>query len=281
MARPTRSLRDLLPEPDLLRRRAVRVGTSLAVIAASVVALSVLGVPRLEAYASARLGGGEPLVRFVNPPAWAAGDLGTALREVARGRISCDPLRRDDLDAARSALLATGWFDDVIQVRRVNACEVEIAARFAQPFAVVRDAAGGTDHLVDVRGRVLPRSYPAGSAPLPAVIGARLVTGADGRPAVHPEDRAAAFAVLDLFRGRPWHGQIAEVHLSGDATGLRLLTDRGCAIRWGRPPGQEMGAEVPAARKLGYLDYHHEHYGHVDRGFLRELDITGDVVVGR
>jgi hypothetical protein len=38
---------------------------------------------------------------------------------------------------------------------------------------------------------------------------------------------------------------------------------------------------VSAEQKLSYLDYHNEHYGHIDRGFLREIDITGDVVIGR
>jgi hypothetical protein len=38
---------------------------------------------------------------------------------------------------------------------------------------------------------------------------------------------------------------------------------------------------VSAEQKLSYLDYHHQHYGHIDRGFLQEIDITGDVVIGR
>ena len=69
--------------------------------------------------------------------------------------------------------------------------------------------------------------------------------------------------------------------LSPGAPTLRLLTDRGCAIIWGRAPGDESAGEVPAERKVSYLDYHHEQYGHIDRGFSRELDIRGDVVIGR
>ena len=61
---------------------------------------------------------------------------------------------------------------------------------------------------------------------------------------------------------------------------IRLVTDRGCTILWGRAPGEEQGGNVPASQKLSYLDYHHEEYGHIDRG-LQELDITGDVVVGK
>ncbi len=62
---------------------------------------------------------------------------------------------------------------------------------------------------------------------------------------------------------------------------MRLTTDRGCTIIWGRAPGEEHGREVSARRKLDYLDYHHNQYGHIDRGFPRTVDITGDVVIGR
>jgi hypothetical protein len=76
---------------------------------------------------------------------------------------------------------------------------------------------------------------------------------------------------------------VAEIDVSSylNRDSIRLITDRGCVILWGRAPGEERGGEVSAEQKLSYLDYHHEHYGHIDRGFLQEIDITGDVVIGR
>ncbi len=251
--------------------------------AGAVSAAWVFGVPRLEAYASAHQGAGTVAVRLLRVPPWAQGDLEDELVAIAAREVSRDPLNRDGLVAARQALLATGWFEEIRQVRRASTWLVEIDGRFALPFALVRDGAGG-NHLIDRRGCLLPRAYPEGGAPAFAVVtGARL-----GRPVRYGEawpgaDVAAAIQVLRLIQDRPWRVQIADVDVSRfqSDSSISLRTDRGCVIRFGRAPGAEGGAEVPAERKLKYLDYHYEQYGHVDRGFLRELDVTGDVVIGR
>jgi hypothetical protein len=93
----------------------------------------------------------------------------------------------------------------------------------------------------------------------------------------------AALKVLHLIHGRPWRSQVAEIDVASylGRSSIRMITDRGCVVLWGRSPDDEQGGEVSAEQKLSYLDYHHEHYGHIDRGFLQELDITGDVVIGR
>ncbi len=263
-------------------RRLLRAAVWPAAAGAAVAAWA-FGVPRLEAYASAHQGAGALEVRFLQVPPWAQGELESALVAVAAREVDRDPLRREGLVAARQALLATGWFEEIRQVRRTSPSLVEVDGRLAVPSAVVRDGAGG-DHLIDTRGCLLPRSYAEGGAGVfVAITGARL-----GRPGRFGEpwpgdDVAAAIQVLRLIQDRQWRKQIAEIDVSrflGESS-LALRTDRGCVIRWGRAPGAEGGAEVPAERKLEYLDYHYEQYGHVDRGFLRELDVTGDVVIGR
>ncbi|MCZ6736140.1 MAG: hypothetical protein O7C65_10165 [Planctomycetota bacterium] len=289
MPRRKRRRRKTKPAPkqplvriDAVTRKRIAAGVSWALAVGGVITASVLGVPRLQAYASDRQQMGEIEVRFVNSPAWVTGDLQEMLVLTAAVHISADPLRRDGLVTARRALLATGWFQEVRQVRRVGAGLVEIDARFAQPFAVIRDADG--DHLVDPRGRLMPKTFPVGGAEkFTAILGAR-----SGRPAGvgqqwEGSDVTAALGVLRLIHAQPWRQQVAEVDLTHDLPELsiRLITDRGCTIVWGRPPGEERGGEVPATRKLSYLDYHYQHYGHIDRGFARELDITGDVVIGR
>jgi hypothetical protein len=244
----------------------------------------VLGVPQLEAYASAQPPGGEIEVGFLDPPSWAEGDLEASLVLTARQHISPDSRQRRSLTAARDALLATAWFDEIRQVRRVDERHVEIDARFAQPFAVIRDARGVEDHLVDPRGRLLPRSFPAGTVDrLTAIVGAGFDRPAQPAALWPGADVTAALKVLHLIYDRPWRHQVTQVDLASfvrDST-LRLVTDRGCIVVWGRAPGDETGGEVSAQQKLSYLDYHYQQYGHIDRGFLQELDVTGDVVIGR
>ena len=101
----------------------------------------VIGVPRLEAYASGHQPAGDSEVRFVDPPAWLAPELEASLAAAAAEHVGADPLRRSDLVAVRDALLATGWFRAIDQVRRVDIGLVEVTARFARPFAVIRDTA--------------------------------------------------------------------------------------------------------------------------------------------
>jgi hypothetical protein len=264
-------------------RRALIVATWV-LGAGGLAAAWVLGVPRLEAYASAQPWPDQVEVRYLDPPSWLEDDLQASLVLTAEEQIDPDPRNRQGLVVARQALLATGWFDEIVQVRRVNRGLVEIDARFARPFAVIRDAAETADHLVDPRARLLPRAFPVRQAGhYTAIVGA----GFD-RPSRPGEpwpgtDVTAALKVLKLIHGRPWRGQVAEINVAAylREASISLVTDQGCIIRWGRAPGGELGGEVSAEQKLSYLDYHHQHYGHIDRGFLQEIDITGDVVIGR
>ena len=258
----------------------------IAVIA--LITASALTVPRMQAYASMTLWKEQTEIRFLAAPAWVEGELAETLLTMAGERISGDPLRRADLVAARKTLLQTAWCEEVYQVRRAAPNVIESLARFVQPLAVIRDDQQPRDHLVDTEGRLLPRSYEPGTAKrFAAIIGVR-----EPRPSMYGRfwegaDITAALRVLRFIEDRPWRGQVAAVDVSQTTTGpggvvsIRLITDRGCTIRWGRPPGEEGGREVPLAQNLDYLDYHFRQYGHIDRGFLQELDITGDVVTGR
>lgn len=271
----------------LTDRRVLTAASSLLTVGALIGAW-ILGVPRLEAYASRHQEAGAADVRFVDPPAWVKGELKSTLLSTASRCLHGDAMGREGLMAAREALLATGWFDEISQVRRVGTGVLEITARFARPFAVIREDAGPstpiTDYLIDTRGRLLPRSFAAGGAgQFTAIVGARF--GRPARPGQPWEgtDVVGALRLLNLIQGRPWRNQVAEIDVAdlGEESSIRLTTDRGCTIIWGRAPGEEHGREVSARRKLDYLDYHHNQYGHIDRGFPRTVDITGDVVIGR
>lgn len=265
-----------------LRRAMTIAGWIMA--AGGLVTAWIMGVPRLERYASTRHVAKSVQIRFTNPPGWLGGDLEKELVLAVSRHIDPDPLARSGLVAASKSLAATGWFEEIRQVRRVNQRLVEVDARFAYPFAVIRDAAAGRDHLVDPRGRLLPRSYPSGQTRSFAVIDGASFDRPPRQGELWPgADVTAALKVMHLIHDRPWRGQLVRIDISRYAkeASIRLITDRGCVVLWGRAPGEERGGEVTAQQKLSYLDYHHQHYGHIDRGFLQELDVTGDVVIGR
>jgi hypothetical protein len=55
---------------------------------------------------------------------------------------------RAGLTEARDALMQTGWFSEIKQVKRSGMSEVSVDGVWTIPFAVVRE--GGYDHLIDI-----------------------------------------------------------------------------------------------------------------------------------
>jgi hypothetical protein len=267
-----RGIRERASSPST--RQALVAIAWLTAVAAAITGW-VLGVPRLHRYATEHGQQNATEIVFLDAPVWMNGDLETHLVLTATAQMRGDPLERDDLVAVRAALLETGWFNDIRQVRRAAAGRVEIDAWFMQPYAVLRDAAG--DHLVDPHGRLLPRSVAVGQATVLTVIeGAR-----EQRPARPGDpwpgaDVSAALRVKRIIDQRPWTAQVKSIDVSRHRVDqeLYLVTDRGHRIRWGRPPGEEGPGEVNVQRKLHYLDYPYTHFGHIDGGHGGELDIT-------
>ena len=62
---------------------------------------------------------------------------------------------------------------------------------------------------------------------------------------------------------------------------MRLRTDTGCEIVWGRAPGTETASEVPAVQKLAVLQYAFDHAGRIDAGAAHAIDLRGDFTVAR
>jgi hypothetical protein len=259
------------------RRSATAVAWVLVI--AALIAGWGLGVPRLQQSLASEAGGeGEIAIEFAGMPRWVNGDLAAMLTLTARRQLSADPFRHDDLVLVRDALLNTGWFESIEQVRRVRVDLVQVRGTFVRPFAVIRDAEG--DHLVDPHGRLLPRSYPHGEAERFLVI-----TGAHfdrpQRPGVQWDgaDITAALRLLRLLDSEPWADQISAIEAGdyfdrADGGGLVIVTDHGSRIVWGSAPGEETAGEATAERKLSYLNYQAEHQGHIDGGYEGELDIT-------
>ena len=247
----------------------------------AVMALALgMGVPILTREAAARKTDAPFQVVFSSRPAWMSEADLTPLAEVVAERLNGSPMDRDGLTEARRSLMSTGWFNEITQVKRSGMSEVYIEGVWTTPFAVVRE--GDYDHLIDVDGKLLPRCYRAGTAPSSMI---RIENASFARPATFGADWAGkdmrgAVALARLIDDHAWRGQIACIDLkrTKDDGCLRLKTNRGCTIKWGRCPGNESAAEVPARQKIEYLQWLFEHYGRIDAGCEDELNLLSDYV---
>lgn len=279
-----------IPGTHVLQRAGIGVAW-LAVICGTIAAW-VPGVPRLEALASARsaVDPHEVVIKFINAPQWINGPLGDSLLRTASLQVGGDPMQRDDLVAIRAALMSTGWFDTIHQVRRVEPDLVEIDATLVRPYTLIRDGSGY--HLVDMTGRLLPKSYSP-SDELPAMLDARtgLTVPMIAISGVHFErplvgqaweggDVVAGLKLLNVLHLQPWRHQIVEIDVSevlNDGP-IRLRTDSDCLIVWGGAPGSEAALELMAEGKIERLNLLYRNHGRVDAGRSGELDITGEKV---
>jgi hypothetical protein len=249
--------------------------------ALGVMALSLgMGVPLLKREAATRRNDAPFQVVFSSRPVWMSEADLTPLADVVAERLNGSPMDRDGLAAARDALMHTGWFTEITQVKRIGMSEVFVEGSWTTPFAVVRE--GGYDHLIDADGKLLPRCYRPNTAPSSLI---RIENASFARPAAFGDewagkDMRGAVALARLLDDHPWRSQIACIDLARtkDDGCLRLKTSRGCTIKWGRSPGSEGAAEVPARQKVDYLQWLYDHYGRIDAGCEDELSLLSDYV---
>ncbi len=248
-------------------------GWTMGVVA--VIVAWAMGVPRLRAAVAEAAWRSDVAIEFENLPNWVNGDLLAMLELTARGQLSGDPLKQEDLAGVLEALENSGWFESIEQVRRVRVDLVRITGKYVKPFSVIRDGEG--DHLVDPQGRLLPRSYDLGEAGRFIIItGAHFDRPQRPRAQWDGSDVTAALRLLRLIDSKPWREQVKEIDTSAYLTGesLVLVTDEGSRIVWGSAPGEEAAGEASTERKLSYLDYQAENMGHIDGGYTGELDVT-------
>lgn len=255
-----------------------RAGIVLVWIAGGVglVALWTWSVPRLSAYAAERGTVDRVEIRFDQAPAWVRGDLLELLEMNAVVQLSGDPMQQSELIDIRTALLNTGWFEEVDQVRREQPNVIVVEGTFVRPYAVVR--CGNRDHLIDPTGRLLPRSYHAGRAHERLIVIAGVRFDTPQRPGLRwpGTDVTAALRLIDMMQRRAWFRQVDQLDMSQFMRddSISLITDRGCRIIWGSAPGEERALETLADMKLRYLDEHYELSQHIDRGHVGTLDLT-------
>ncbi len=239
-----------------------------------------MGVPILQREAAARKSDVAFQVEFSSRPAWMSEADLTPLANVVAERLNGSPMDRAGLAEARDVLMQTGWFSEIKQVKRSGMSEVSVDGVWTIPFAVVRE--DGYDHLIDIDGKILPRCYRAGTAPTSMI---RIEHASFGRPASFGDawagkDMRGAVALARLIDDHPWRAQIACIDLdrTKEDACLRIKTNRGCIIKWGRAPGSESAAEVPSRQKIEYLQWLFDHYGRIDAGCDDEMNLLSDYV---
>ncbi len=241
---------------------------------------AVVLVPRLVERVGAQAPSAPIRVTLVNEPAWLPNEDRRAIQLGVIKSLTGGPLDREGLQAAKGAVESSGWFLKVNQVSRPDPEQVVVQGEWSTPAALICD--GQTEQLVDTKARLLPRSYPAGQGPKLL----RIQGVAQGRPAAPGAvwsggDLAAALEVAALANDRAWRTQIAAIDVSGFGRDgmVRLRTDAGREIIWGRTPGKEGAAEVPAVQKLAALQYLFDHSGRIDAGCEQVLDLRADIAV--
>ena len=188
------------------------------------------------------------------------------------------PLQADGLLEAAESLSATGWFEQVQQVRWLNDNSIAVMGTYVVPVAAVRTRAG--DVLIDSMGRRLPITYEAGYAPLPIIKNPSQPTPRGFGTAWPGGEVQAGLALLQLVQDQEWFRDVDSIDVGRysreEILGMRTST---CTITWGRPPNETTVQEVPTQQKLDYLDYLHRQYGAIDAPCGGgELDIRRDIV---
>jgi len=255
--------------------RSVRVLAWMALLGGLVAAWRY-GVPQLVDYTRNKQDSEHVTIHFINPPAWFQGDLALSISLTLESIASADPFDQDQLRLMTDTLKASGWFQEVRQVRRTEADEIIVDAAFVKPFAMVRSDEG--DMLVDPTARRLPMQFPQGE-----VRNFVVVTGAEfARPPKLGEhwtgsDVAAGLKLVRLIDACPWREQVAEVDVRAyrhDRT-IAIVTDQGTVIQFEHAPGEEEPLELPAQQKMQMLSYNFRMHGHIAGADPRDLRFSG------
>ncbi|MAT80565.1 MAG: hypothetical protein CMJ29_02835 [Phycisphaerae bacterium] len=219
-------------------------------------------------------------VRFEHPPIWAGPSLLDHLQSLGESQLQGTSLSRADLEATRDQLLSSGFFHEILQVRRSGQNEVTVDATLVTPMARVRDRHGTT--LIDQTARVLPPGCGvSGDVHVVTIINPRYSRPTSPGDTWNGGDLSAAMRVLDHIQQAHWIHQVQAIDLSRyPATGsLVLITDNGSRVIWGSAPGDEKAMESLLDRKVARLDRLYQISGRIDQYHPGEIDITDASVV--
>ncbi|MEM8756376.1 MAG: hypothetical protein AAGF47_01165 [Planctomycetota bacterium] len=266
-------------------------------------AVVAAGLVAAESRAAAMVGTGTPQVRYqwaeartgdqdgVWPPISAQIEL---LDEAhAAAARSGGAFSGRTLTAVAAVLEQSGWVDHVRRVIRSDDGSIDVSAKWRRPAAVVLQS--GREFAVSRGVRRFPIEWPAGSSGLPAVIGARAATpGRDVVPGtVWPDfDVQAGVELINLLHdelgpdpvlGERGFDQIVAVDVGRYTTlrQLRIRTDTGSTIVWGRSPSdpvQDVVDTPTKLRRLANLRAHPDYGRRIDAG-LDFIDLSAGPIL--
>ena len=222
----------------------------------------------------------EVQVVFDRVPQWAGPSIVDHLGALALTHLQGTTLSRPDLASAHHALLNSGFFEAVTQVRRTGANQVTIDAVLVAPLAQIQDRHGMA--MIDANGHLMPRGCGvSGDIHMVTIVNPRYSRPARPREVWSGGDLAAAIGVLGQIAHAPWIDQVKDIDLSRYAASgdLVLITDNGSRIVWGSAPGSEKAMESLLDRKIKRLDQLHRISGRIDQYHTGEIDITDASVV--
>jgi hypothetical protein len=210
---------------------------------------------------------------------WMPPDIRAGLVAEVKRALDNDPapFSTSALRAAADALTATGWFEHLDAVERLDGGVIHVRGAWRTPAAVVRF--GGLDQLVSESGLVLPPTYLPGESGQKVIFGVTSPAPAPGEPWASERVRPA-LALLAMMNDRAWRGQVTGVDTTDYPAKKRLeiVTAFGSRIAWGGAPGDSVPGEQPAYYKLRRLDVLADRFGQIDAS-ERLVDVTGPLTL--
>jgi len=278
-----------------LEHRNTSLATSI-VVGVALAGLLAWGVPKLrsrllerslaQAERSDSVDSGMHVVSYETLPAWFDETRQQLVSSRVRSAVGdLSTIDQTRLSRARDAMLSTGWFEDIRQIRLADGGGFLVDASFHTPFAIIRH--GEFDFLVTPEGRLMPMEWPAGHRPATphyvALLGASSAAPAAVGERWSGADVAAGLELARAIASESWYSKIAGIELSRVASenALILVTNDGGRLIWGRAPDDRSVAEVPTETKLRTIDYLFRTTGRVDAGGGRIIDLRGDLVTVR
>lgn len=284
-AKPAREKKPVDPE-RLMRIRAVLKQIALVMIFIAVCGgtlYAVYGhVDRKLTFPAA-----PPRVVLKDRPTWMSDFLAEQIIETAQPAGTHSTFSHQMLVDAEKMLRSNPWIRKVNQLRRVygNAPgdTIEIDCEYRTPIALIHW--GDYYWLIDDEAVKLPEQYTAQQVPRIVVgrdrrINIRIIEGIQQPPPESGqrwigEDLAAGLEMARLLFGRPYTEEIVKIDVSNfegrqedREAHVVLITQYGSKIRWGRPPSaRDFFVEVPAVKKLEYLQGLHREKKRVDAGY--------------
>jgi len=272
--------RDRIDRIEPATRMAIGRWVLRAVILAVICPTIVFGLRTLANYVHnlPQFKGQQVTLTLANKPKWMDKALAEQIMQQSIGpvRNRLEQQRATGRSQEMARLLAqrlpnSAWVKHVSYVRRCYAGELVTACEFRRPVAMLQHQ--GAYRLVDETGVILPGKYTQADL---VASGLLAIGGLNAKPPTDGSrwtrmDLQAALELVGMLDKQPYSSQICSIDVGNFggridplASWIVLITNSGSKIRWGRPPGQEMGLENNCDQKMALLAGLYSQFGRLD-----------------